>query len=464
MANGTKEKKLSLRNYIGYMLCDAGNSLGFAAISQYLSSFYTDIVKLSGFQSTLIMIIARIWDGINDPIMGFIANSAKPTKYGKYRHFIIFAGIPYAISSVLVFTPANISSTALKFLWCIFTYILCGMLYTVVLVPYGSLSSVMTRDSIERSNLSVARSIGGGIGAAPCSILFPLLIFTNQQLDRGKILITLSVIAVIMSVMYLIGFLNVKENIPAAQQTEKTDFRKVLPELLKSRPFVLISIIGCLLIATSMYLTSSSVYLFKDTYQKTGIIMTIYSIISYAPMVMMIPFTSVIIRKIGKKEFATYSIIVSVLASFITCIWRIQNPWIYMIFSALINFGTGFITVEVWALACDAIDIQELKTHRREESVTYAAFTFMRKIGQAVAAAVPSLMGLIGYDKNAIGNQTAAVREGIYKVSTIGPTVMLVLLLICFIAYPYTKDKMEALHKELTALRETMDEKQEVKA
>lgn len=448
-----ESKKLGLRNYLGYAVCDTGNSLGFSVASTYLASYYTDVVGLSGFASTAIMIVARIWDAVNDPIMGFAAHRGKPTRFGKYRHFLLFAGIPYAIASVLLFSTGNSGSYNLRVALCALTYIICGMLYTVVLVPYGSLASVMTHDTLERSRLSVCRSIGGGIGSAPAGMLLPLLIFSDDKIVGGKLLKTMLVICVLMCISYVLAFFSVHENVPPEKNPPAIKVGPTVRSLIKNRPFVLMSIIGCLLIASSMYLHSSGVYLFKDYFRRTGFVMTLYTVISYAPMVIMIPFTDVIIKKIGKKEFSIIGLAVSTLAAVILCIHRVTNPWVFIVFSAFINMGVGFLTLEIWAFAADVIDVQELNTKKREESVTYAVFTFMRKIGQAVAACVPLLLQFIGYDNAAVGNQTQQVCVGIYRVATTGPAVMFALMLLCFALYPLSRTRMKEIGAELAVMR-----------
>ncbi len=451
------EKKLSVKNYIGYAMCEISNTLSFSAVSRFLSAYYTDIVKLSGTSATLIMILARIWDAINDPMMGVVAQKAKPTKFGKYRHFILLGGIPYAVATFLVFTTPGTDSYIFKFIWAILTYIFCGMAYTVVLVPYGSLANVMTRNPLERSNLSVFRSIGGGFGSAPCGIIFPMLVFTDNALDGNKLFKTMLVVSAIMVAIYFFSFSTTQEYVPPVENPEKIRFKEIFSSLIKDRSFVIISIIGCLLIASSMYLGSAAVYVFKDYFKQTGLIMTMFTVFTYAPMALMIPFTSLIIKKVGKKEFSVIGLAISVVSSLTLCFWKVTNPWIFILFVALINLGVGFVTLEIWAFAGDVIDLHELKTKRREEAASFACFTFMRKIGQAIAGCVPFLLQLIGYDKNNVGNQLPEVCDGIYKVTTIGPAVMFIIMLICFILYPMTKQRSQDVSVELKALRAQMD-------
>ena len=130
MMRGDMEKKLKLGSYVGYGIADLGNNIAFAAVGAYLPAFYSDVLG-ADFDAatsavwltavTVIMVIARIWDAINDPIMGWLAQRAKPTKWGKFRHYLLFGGIPLALSAVLMFAPIPGMSLAECIVFAFFT-------------------------------------------------------------------------------------------------------------------------------------------------------------------------------------------------------------------------------------------------------------------------------------------------------------------------------------------------------
>ena len=465
------QKKLGFKSYIGYGVADLGNNIAFAAVGAYLPTFYSDVLGAKFDDATaatwltavtVIMIIARVWDAINDPIMGWLAQRAKPSKYGKFRQYFLIGGMPLAVSAVLMFAPIPDMSLAECIVFAFFTYIAYGMLYTVVLVPYGSLATVMTRNENERSRLSIARSIGGGIGGVPAGILFPLLVYSTaynasgeleEMLDGKKLAICMAVVAVIMAASYIIAFFCTKENYEYPPAVQQTKLSVALKSLVKNKAFVIMSLAGMLLIASSMYITSVDVYLFNVYYQARNM-MTFVTIATYAPMVIMIPFTEQVIKKIGKKEICVYGLILSVAATLVMTVWRIPDPWIFIAFCFLQGAGVSFFTLEVWALAMDVIDSHELATGRREEAIGYAAFTFMRKIGQAIAAIVPALLAAVGYvAQKGYGGQSTETVEGIYLIATVVPLVMFALMLLLMILYPLGKKKDTEMRAKLAALR-----------
>ena len=455
MGKQNTEGKLSAKNYIGYTICDTANNLAFCVMGTYLATYCTDILGITGAVVTAIFWIARIWDAINDPIMGTIVQRRKPGKGGKYRPFILAAGFPLAVSAVLVYTKLT-GNLTFNTIYVAATYILYGMIYTVLSVPYGSLAMVMTDKENERGNLSVCRAIGGGFGNIP-QLLFPLFVMVGgedgQQMDGKRLFIAMCAVAVLMMLIYIVSYLWTKEKPELVTlSNEEVHITSTLKDVIKDRAFVTMSLIGGLVIAVQLYINSANVYLFKDFYQKSGM-GSIYLVISYLPMLIMIPFANKMIRKWGKKEICIAGFSVSAVASLIAWLGHFTNVWIYIILAFFVNAGIGFVILEVWAMCGDIVDHQEWVTGKREEATNYAVFTFMRKMGQALAAIVPMLNTMIGYDKTAIGAQSQKVLDGIYNVSTLGPFLMIVLMLVLILLYPLNKKKSAQMQEELAARR-----------
>ncbi|MCD7722789.1 MAG: glycoside-pentoside-hexuronide (GPH):cation symporter [Clostridiales bacterium] len=453
------ENKLGVKNYFGYLVCDVANGLAFCVMSSYLSVYCSDILGISGGVISAIMIIARIWDGINDPIMGFLVQSKKPGKYGKYRPFILWGGYPLAISAVLVFARFTDNLT-FNTIWVAVLYMVYGMLYTVVLVPYGSLASVMTTKDSERSVLSMCRSVGGGIGNLP-TILFPIFVMTagenSSQMDSGRLIIGMVIIAAAMAVLYTISFSFTRERIVVNDKAQKINFFSTLSSLIKNKAFVTMSIIGALVIAAQMYTSTVNLYLFKDYFENSAM-NTVYTVISYTPMVLMIPFANTLIKKFGKKEICVAGLAVSAVSSLAVYLLHFSKADIYLFIAMafLINCGVAFITLEIWSMAADIIDHQEWVSGRREEAANYAIFTFMRKIGQAIAALAPWFVSLAGYDSDKVGSgisQGETVLNGMYNIATLVPFIMYVIMLVLMAIYPLNKKTTDKMHAELDARR-----------
>ena len=197
---------ISTKEKMGYACGDFGGVLTFSLISSFLTMFYTDCLHIPLAQITILMLVARIWDAINDPIWGGFIDSRKPTKNGRFRPYVLGAAIPLAIASVLMFTKIPGLSPTQYLIYAYITYILYGMMYTGVNIPYGSLASVITDDPQERSSLSVWRSIGAGFGNIPSMIIMPLAVYSvnadgEKFLDPTKMTIAVAAISCVSLVV-----------------------------------------------------------------------------------------------------------------------------------------------------------------------------------------------------------------------------------------------------------------------
>ncbi len=164
---------LKMPDYIGYALGDTACCLVFGLVTSLLQKFYTDIFGLGPLFIMLMMVGARIWDAINDPIMGRIADTIKVSRWGRYRPWFLYASVPLTLASILMFVkwPGMEEGSVGMMVYATVTYVLFGMCYTALQIPYGSLASVVTTDEKERTKLSVFRSVGAGVGSLPVFLL-----------------------------------------------------------------------------------------------------------------------------------------------------------------------------------------------------------------------------------------------------------------------------------------------------
>lgn len=154
---------IKFKDKIGYAMGDMGGLLTFSLIGAFQNKFYTDVLHIQPAKIVVLILVARLWDAINDPIWGAFIDSRKPTKQGKFRPYVFWFSIPLAVSAVLMFTVIPNLSAAKYLLFAYITYILYGMMYTCVNIPYGSLASVVTDDEKERSSCPC------GVPSAPAS-------------------------------------------------------------------------------------------------------------------------------------------------------------------------------------------------------------------------------------------------------------------------------------------------------
>lgn len=459
---------IKFKDKIGYAMGDMGGLLTFSLIGAFQNKFYTDVLHISPAKIMILILVARLWDAINDPIWGAFIDSRKPTRHGRFRPYIFWFSIPLAVSAVLMFTVIPGLSEAKYLLFAYITYILYGMMYTAVNIPYGSLASVVTDDEKERSSLSMWRSIGAGIGGLPGTIILPMLVYTTtvsadgtkiQTLDGTKLTIGVLILSIISVAVYFGHYKLTKERIapPKKQKSNYNAFRTI-GDLVKNRPFVMLCLASMLLIAFQFYYQSTYTYLFADYYHNAGLY-SMVTICTYLPMAILIPIMNKLIDKFGKKELCAFGMAFAAIVSFILFFIKTSNPYVFLVFTFFSGLGQTFLVLEVWALVMDVIDYHELRTHRREEGTAYALFSFTRKLGQTLAGVgLNALLALIHYNSDASANGQAlpeAVLDRLYNISTLVPAVVLALMaVILAFGYNLSKKKLSVLHTELEQIRQ----------
>jgi len=458
---GQEKIRLSFKEKLAYGMGDGSYQLTFS--TNYLNMYLTDVLGLALGQVTRLMLVLRIWDGINDPLWGWIVDNSKPGKYGKFRKYLLYAPLPMAIVSVLMFTRVP-GLTQLQYLiWAYATYIICEGLVTVVSVPYGSLIGVISPNAEDRTSLSMFRNIGAGMGLMPPAVILPMLVFSKtaegvNYLDEKKHLAAIAVMGALGVLMALFCFLNTKERLPSAQVQQKLDIKKTLRAILRNRPFIVISACSMLLIGTQIYLTTMNGYLFKDYFQDPGKL-SLYPIAQYSSTVLIIPFFTRLVARFGKRELVSVGVLISALACGALYLIRTTDPMVYLAFSFFGGIGLSIFTTASWAMVADAIDFQELLSGQREDGIAYSLCSFARKLGHTAAGAGTNvLLGAIGYavrEGNVPVAQTPQVASGMYTVATLVPTITFSLLFVLFVfLYPLGKEKVAELQATLQAKRE----------
>ena len=177
MDNGKTLRPFGMRDKIGYAFGDFGCNMSFAFINSYLMLFYVTCMKINPKHFAILILLGKIFDAINDPIIGGLCDATKPGKDGKFKPWIKWASPVLLLSSIALFIYAPNAPYGVKVAMCLGIYCLWSVAYTSVNVPYGSMQSCITNDPDGRSALSTWRSIGAMCAQIPIMILLPLLVY-----------------------------------------------------------------------------------------------------------------------------------------------------------------------------------------------------------------------------------------------------------------------------------------------
>lgn len=451
-----KTSGIRARDKIGYAMGDVASCLIFGLTQSILNKYYTDVLQVSVLSVMIMTIIARIWDAINDPIWGRLIDGARLHGDGRYRHWIKIFAIPVALSAVLMFADVRGLQAGGKLAFIYVTYILFGMLYTCINIPYGSLAQVITSSDKERSSLSVFRSIGSTFGAMPAMVLASMcyvkLADGSSQMDYKKVFIGVVIISVLSIVAYFLCYAWSKErveSVPAPR--EKGQTMKVIRILLKSRPFMAVSLASMLFLAAQMFGQGYNTYLFDHYFHATGLTM-LPTVFQYLPVAVIMFFATKLGNRFGRREVCSYGILLAAafyLILFVLALFGITNVWLYLAACLASGIGTAFIFLLIWAMAADAIDYNRVNFGLNDEATSYAFYSFMRKLGQTVATIlinVPLLrIGYNGSKLNTEGLDESALKS-MYNSSVMIPAILFLLVFVILrFLYPLGKKRIEEL-------------------
>lgn len=448
---------IKLKDKFGYALGDSAGVLLFSVIGAYLQMFYTDILYISLNKIIVLMFAARIWDAINDPIWGGIIDRRKPSKNGKFKPYLLWLSFPLAVAGVLTFTKIPGLSENQYLIYAYITYIFYGMMYTGTNIPYGALASVITDDEMERSSLSVYRSVGSGLGGLPGQILLPLFVYSTavdtgaKYLDAGKLTVSVAILAGFCVIAYIFSYKLTVERVASPKIPQKTNAAETIKTLLKNKAFIVLCFASMLLISSTVYTQTLCNYLFRDYFSNPKLF-SLYTIVLYAPMILLIPLMGKLVRKFGKKELCAVGMGLAAAGNILLWLLNTGNPYVFLAFCFVGGIGITPLILQVWALATDVIDYQEYIARKREEGITYAFFSFTRKVGQTAAGMLSVYaLKLIGYDAK---NITPGVISKMYTVSTAIPAFMyLAAFLFLAFLYPLSKAKLKSLHENEYKMR-----------
>lgn len=430
MDNGKSLRPFGMRDKIGYALGDMGCNFSFQLVSSYMYLFYTQCIGLSATHWAWIIIVSKVWDAINDVLIGTMVDRTHIGKKSKFMPWISIGSVGLVAFSIMIFTPVEGFSDIGKIVWCLLSYCLWSVAYTMINVPYGSLHSVITEDPKQRTTLSTFRSIGAALPAV-LIMLLPKIVYKDNILSSNRLFIITIVFSVIAFFTFFAMQKMITERVVRENKVEKVSYLSTVKSFFTNRAMVGITVATIAVVI--FYNSSMSVnnlvfqFYFNDA-GKSSLAM----IASYLPLVAFMPFASNIVAKIGKKKLLTISGLVSVIAGVIMLFLPITPDMkgiiIYVIGLMFVNTGCCVFQIIVWAIIADCIEDSYRKKGVREEGSLYALYSFFRKLAQGIGSALVALaLSSVGYIESSAVQTAEASRniKNLYIILLIiGLTIM----------------------------------------
>ena len=427
---------------IGYGVGDYAICLYWSGVSLYLLYFYTDVVGITPQMAGLIYAIGIAWDAITDPFMGYMAERTR-TKMGSYRPYIYYGSIPLALSFVvLLWVPPFEGMLLLSFL--IVVNLIHRTCFTIVSVPYSSLTARITDDSDERTKLTTARMLAASFGTFSISALaFPIVLYFGGG-EEALGFVYLGLIAGLVAVIILsITVYFVEERSFEFTKAELPNFSKVFKSVSNNYPFWIVFSAILILISTYLMFNNNLIYFSKYAlgfHEYQGLILGVLS----GTNLLAIPIWAFLAIKIGKKNTWMISMAFLFVGFLIFYFYPISelNELLYIL--GCIGFANGATGVLFWSMLPDTIEYGEWKTGIRTESSLYGFMTFAQKGAIAIAIAIlGTVLTKIGFEPNE--EQTAQTLSDLKSLMSIIPLIGVFISFVLVYFYPIDRE----FHKKL---------------
>ena len=470
---GENNTKLSIVEKIGFGVGDTAGNIMYQAWSFFLMIFYTDVFGISAKTASFMFLITRVFDMINDPIMGMIADRTN-TRWGKFRPYLLWTAVPYGILACAMFITPDWGQN-MKIVYAYASYILATMAFTAITIPYGSLMAVMTPDPKERVTLSQYRFFCAFAGMFLVTTLtLPLARFFganpehpgyDPDLGYSQALgfqITMGVFGAIAVVLLLITFITTRERVqPPADQ--KSTFTQDLKNVLRNKPWLILIAPAVFWLIHNMIRDGMTAYYFNNVngqgsrilltitlgalkldFGQTTVFLTIGTFGFMAGV-----FASTLLKKrFGKKASLITVSFASVLLSGIFYWLDADNFMILAIFNFIRTLVAGAMPVFFFAMITDVADFHQWKFKTRATGLINGALSFSIKMGVAVGGFLGLyLLGQFGYNKEL--PITPEAIHGIRLLFSIIPAGFMLLCSVFLIFYPINEKLLERIEADL---------------
>ncbi|MDO4648452.1 MAG: MFS transporter [Eubacteriales bacterium] len=439
--------KIKGKEKIAYAFANMGNIPVTMIVSSFLLIFYTNVVGISPAACATLFLIARIFDAVNDPLIGYLIDRAPRTKLGRFRTVLIVGSILCGLNYLLLwYGPLMIPVGKLAIAY--ISYFLLGILFPVMDISLNSLLPVMTNDEKERGTLSSIKGVVYTLTGLVLGIIAPMIIGEVSEAHGYLVLIAI-VVAMIIG-LSVIGALGVKERVEF--EDENKYGIKELFRILTYRP------VWSLFIANLLFGVANYSIMAVNAYYYTYILgnFEMYGLASLISIVGMIPgiiISAKIAEKLGKKNAYIAGLMCFGILPLIRLLGTANVP---IVFASVIasNFGMGLLTPYMYSIQADNTDYVEWKSGYHAEAAVASLASFVSKFSMGIGGAIPGyLLAFVGFNEKA-AVQSAATNEMLIFCAVILPAIVSVVVAVIFgVFYPLTKSKLEDMGAELKKQR-----------
>jgi GPH family glycoside/pentoside/hexuronide:cation symporter len=442
---------LRLTERFGYASGDFACSMYWVVFAQFLMFFYTDIAGLPAAAVATMMAVTRLWDTIDDPVMGLVADRTR-SRHGKYRPWLIWMILPMIVSGILIFTIPDASITV-KLIYAYITYTLVGIIYSAVNLPYSALMGVMSSNSKERTILASFRYIGSFTGnLVPQLSIFALVAFFGRGNDQFGYASAMACFGLLAGGLFIFTFMTTRERVVVPPKVGSVSVRSDLGYMFRNLPWIVLALVGVLTLVWISIRGASTIYYFKYYVGNQALAATFLAFGTAAAMGGIIC-TKWMVQLLGDKRRAY--MVVNFLAGLTIAVFYFAGPEDIALMFALNVVGAflvGPLMPLMFALYADAADYGEWKFARRTTGLIFASGTSAIKMGWTFGGSIGGwVLALYGYQANV--EQSQETLEGMRALMSWIPALFALLAMILVFFYPIDAKLEETMARDLAKRR-----------
>ena len=460
------KKNLTGTERFAYGIGAVGKDMVYMLSASYISIYFLDVMGISAAAIAVLLLVARVFDAFNDPIMGVLVAKTK-TRWGKFRPWLLVGTITNAVILYMMFSiPPTLDGAGLV-AYASVTYILWGLTYTMMDIPYWSMIPAFTQSGKEREGLSAFARSCAGVGSALISIITVMSVAalgrkfggtTDNEINRIGYSKFALIIAILFVVFITITCLVIKEK--STVDMRSASIKDMFKALIQNDQAMTV-VVAIVMINTALYITQQLVYFFLKydfspaTYQAD---FTLFNTVGGGCQILAMMLLFPILRKVMDTIRIFYTCFGMAVTGYILIIiisyTGTSNVKWLLIPAALIMAAVGVLNVIITVFLANTVDYGELKNHRRDESVIFSMQTFVVKLASGIAGFLSSMVLFvfnINSDKNA---EAVAISEtsslGLRLSMTLIPIVVLLVGFVVFRKkYILSDDRMDEITAEL---------------
>ena len=446
---------VKLREKIGYALGDAAaGGITWKVMSIAFPLFFTNVFGLTIADTATLMLIARMFDVVTDPVMGSLADRTQ-SRWGTYRPWIIFGAIPLGlIFALLLYTP-EFGPTG-KRIWAYSLYLLMMVAYTAVNVPYSSLLGVMTDDDYEKNQFSSFRMVGAYAMGFITLLSFPYLQRMISGSEQHQYAVLGAVFGVIATAGTLACGLLTKERLKPVRAEKFT--MKPFADLFRNKPWVYLTLIGICMNFFNGFRYAVAGYMFEyclhGDVTVNGLIINYTLFMTFGELTCMIfgGVSPIFTKKIGSKRKAfMWAAVICVLTSILFFFVPMDPAYIWVLVGVVIltSIGIGLYSPLLWSMYADVADYATKKNGTSSTGLIFSSGTMSQKFGTAISGSlVALLLGIAGFvsGSDPVTGQTVVtitdpegVNNMIWSLFSLIPAAIAVIMIVLLYFYPIKK-------------------------